>query len=127
MLNKRRFVIEQLFGLVGVMFTAILSLIGVIYQNSTKTKQDDLINKVESLKKENKEFSNDILNKLDEVTMNNLKRFIVLELTKINSGVYTPTDSQKRMLKDAKDEYNRSGGDSYVDDLYDELREKHII
>lgn len=109
------------------MFTAILSLIGVIYQNSTKTKQDDLLNKVESFKKENKEFSNDILNKLDEVTMNNLKRFIVLELTKINSGIYTPTDSQKKMLKEAKDEYNRSGGDSYVDDLYDELREKHII
>ena len=31
------------------------------------------------------------------------------------------------MLKDAKDEYNKAGGDSYVDDMYDDARAKGLI
>lgn len=33
----------------------------------------------------------------------------------------------KKSIKDTKDEYNAAGGDSYVDDMYEDLRDKGLI
>ena len=59
--------------------------------------------------------------------MNDLKRFLIIEMTKIDQGIYKATDNQRRMLKEAKDEYNHDGGDSYVDDMYDDLRNRNLL
>ena len=60
------------------------------------------------------------------------EKFIVDLATGYLAGVpeYTvnvPSEEQKRVLKDTKDEYNAAGGDSYVDDMYEDLRNKGLI
>ena len=114
-------------SLIGVIIAAILSLVGVIYQTKSKEKQDNILNKLNSFHKEAINADNEILAKVDDVRMNVLKRFLVSEISKINNGDYIPNEEQKRVLKDAKDEYNKAGGDSYVDDMYDDARSKNLI
>jgi gas vesicle protein len=117
----------SILSLIGVIIAAVLSLIGVIYQTKSKEKQDNIINKLSNFHKEAIDADNKILAKVDDVRMNALKRFLVSELTKIMNKDYIPNEEQKRMLKEAKDEYNKAGGDSYVDDMYDDARAKGLI
>lgn len=117
----------SILSLIGVIIAAVLSLIGVIYQTKSKEKQDNIINKLNNFHEETIEADNKILAKVDDVHMNVLKRFLVTELTKIANKDYIPNEEQKRMLKEAKDEYNKAGGDSYVDDMYDDARAKRLI
>lgn len=91
--------------------------------NSVKKLQKD----IQDLRKESKEGDKEIYKRIGRKDMNDTKRFLVTELTKIKEGYYVPTEEQKRILKDSKDVYNENGGDSYVDDMYDDLRNKGLI
>jgi len=125
---------DAFWSFLGVVIVAIISLIGTIIQSKSHKKletQEDLIktvdSKIEALHKESKEDDINLRQKLDYITMNQLKRFLIIEMTKIKNGSYIPTENQKRMLSEAKDEYNQAGGDSYVDDMYDDLRKNNLL
>lgn len=107
---------------IATILVAVLSLIGIIIQTKSKARQESIEAKIDSLRKESKEGDERINNKMDEARKNGLLRFLVTEMSKIRKGDYVPDGEQKRMLKQAKDEYNSVGGDSYVDDMYDDLR-----
>ena len=117
-----------------MIIVAIISLIGIIIQTKSHNKlqkQSDIVKtmdaKLDKLRAETKKDDFNLNKKLDENKMNDLKRFLIIEMTKIDQGIYQATDNQKRMLKEAKDEYNRAGGDSYVDDMYDKLKDKNLL
>lgn len=125
---------DAFWSFLGVVIVAIISLIGTIIQSKSHKKletQEDLIksvdSKIETLRKESKEDDINLRQKLDYITMNQLKRFLIVEMTKIKNGSYIPTENQKRMLSEAKDEYNQAGGDSYVDEMYDDLRKNNLL
>lgn len=125
---------DAFWSFLGVVIVAIISLIGTVIQSKSHKKletQEDLIksvdSKIEALRKESKEDDVNLRQKLDYITMNQLKRFLIVEMTKIKNGSYIPTENQKRMLSEAKDEYNQAGGDSYVDDMYDDLRKNNLL
>lgn len=63
---------------------------------------------------------------LDNETMTRCKSDLVSILSKIKTG-YNPTIEEKRIIKETKDLYNSKGGDSYVDDLFDDLRKEGKI
>ena len=125
---------DSFLSFIGVITVAIISLIGTIIQTKSHNKleqQNDLVKsinkKLDKLRAESKKDDFKLNKKLDENKMNDLKRFLIIEMTKIDQGIYKATDNQKRMLKEAKDEYNRAGGDSYVDDMYDKLKDKNLL
>lgn len=125
---------DAFWSFLGVVIVAIISLIGTVIQSKSHKKletQEDLIksvdSKIETLRKESKEDDINLRQKLDYITMNQLKRFLIVEMTKIKNGSYIPTENQKRMLSEAKDEYNQAGGDSYVDEMYDDLRKNNLL
>lgn len=105
---------------VAMVAVALISLTGVIIQTNSNSK-------IDQLRKESKESDEKLENKITEVNMNDLKRFLITEMSKIKQGVFVPTENEKRVLSEAKDEYNESGGDSYVDDMYDELKKAGLI
>ena len=43
-------------------------------------------------------------------------------MSRIQNG-YNPTTEEKMILYETKEKYNDLGGDSYVDDMFDKLRE----
>ena len=59
--------------------------------------------------------------------MDMCKRFLILEMTKIQNGAYIPNEEQKRMLYETKERYNNDGGDSYVDRMFENLQEKGLL
>ena len=125
---------DSFLSFLGMIIVAIISLIGIIIQTKSHNKlqkQSDIVKtmdmKLDKLRAESKKDDFNLNKKLDENKMNDLKRFLIIEMTKIDQGIYQATDNQKRMLKEAKDEYNRAGGDSYVDDMYDKLKDKNLL
>lgn len=105
---------------VAMVAVALISLTGVIIQTNSNSK-------IDQLRKESKESDEKLENKITEVNMNDLKRFLITEMSKIKQGAFTPTENEKRVIAEAKDEYNKAGGDSYVDDMYDELKKAGLI
>lgn len=125
---------DSFLSFLGMIIVAIIGLIGIIIQTKSHNKlqkQSDIVNtmdtKLDKLREESKKDDFNLNKKLDENKMNDLKRFLIIEMTKIDQGIYQATDNQRRMLKEAKDEYNRAGGDSYVDDMYDKLKDKNLL
>ena len=125
---------DSFLSFLGMIIVAIISLIGIIIQTKSHNKlqkQSDIVKtmdaKLDKLREESKKDDFKLNKKLDENKMNDLKRFLIIEMTKIDQGIYKATDNQRRMLKEAKDEYNHDGGDSYVDDMYDDLRNRNLL
>ena len=129
---------ESILSFLGMVIVAIIGLVGVILQVKSKEKTESINLKIDNLKKE---FTNELItfkeestesdkrisDQIQELRMTVCKRFLVTELSKIEEENYIPSEEQKRVLKDTKDEYNAAGGDSYVDDMYDDLRDKGLI
>ena len=125
---------DSFLSFLGMIIVAIISLIGIIIQTKSHNKlqkQNDIVKtmdeKLDELRAEAKEDDSKLHKKLDENKMNDLKRFLIIEMTKIDQGIYQATDNQRRMLKEAKDEYNHAGGDSYVDDMYNNLKDRNLL
>lgn len=128
---------DSILSFLGMVIVAIIGLVGVILQVKSKEKTEFIDSKIDNMKKE---FTNELISfkeestesdkrisdQIQEVRMTVCKRFLVTELSKIEEN-YIPSEEQKRVLKDTKDEYNAAGGDSYVDDMYDDLRDKGLI
>ena len=105
---------------IGMVVVALISLIGVIIQTNSNSK-------IDQLRTESKASDEKLENKINDVNMNDLKRFLITEMSKIKQGAFVPTENEKRVLSEAKDDYNKLGGDSYVDDMYDELKKAGLI
>jgi len=125
---------DSILNFLGMIIVAIIGLIGVIVQTKSHAKikkQDDLMKtideKIDNLRIESKKDDIRLNEKIDDFNMNTLKRFLITEMTKINQEAYIPTDNQKRVISESKGEYNKAGGDSYVDDMYDELKNKGLL
>ena len=136
---------DSVLSFLGMVIVAIIGLVGVILQVKSKEKTESIDLKIDNIKKEftkkTDDFTNELItfkeestesdkrisDQIQEVRMTVCKRFLVTELSKIEEENYIPSEEQKRVLKDTKDEYNASGGDSYVDDMYDDLRDKGLI
>ena len=136
---------ESILSFLGMVIVAIIGLVGVILQVKSKEKTesidmkianikreftkktDDFTNELITFKEESTESDKRISDQIQEVRMTVCKRFLVTELSKIEEENYIPSEEQKRVLKDTKDEYNSAGGDSYVDDMYEDLRDKGLI
>ena len=136
---------DSILSFLGMVIVAIIGLVGVILQVKSKEKTESIDSKIDNIKKEYTKKTDDFTNELisfkeestesdkmisdqiQEVRMTVCKRFLVTELSKIEEENYIPSEEQKRVLKDTKDEYNAAGGDSYVDDMYDDLRDKGLI
>ena len=136
---------DGILSFLGMVIVAIIGLVGVILQVKSKEKTESIDLKIDNLKKEftkkTDDFANELItfkeestesdkrisDQIQEVRMTVCKRFLVTELSKIQEESYIPSEEQKRVLKDTKDEYNSAGGDSYVDDMYDDIRNKGLI
>lgn len=119
---------------VATVLVAVIGLIGIIIQSKSNNKlksQEELLktvdDKIDKLKTQSTEEDIKLNEKLDNIDMENCKRFLVVEMTKMKEGSYVPNEEQKRILKETKTIYNAKGGDSYVDDMYDDLRERKIL
>lgn len=119
---------------IATVIVAIIGLIGIIIQSKSNGKlksQEDLLktvdDKMDKLRLQSIEEDKKINKKLDDIDMENCKRFLVVEMTKIKENAYIPNEEQKRLIHETKKIYNSRGGDSYVDSMFDDLRDKKML
>lgn len=119
---------------IATVLVAIIGLVGIVIQNKSNSKlksQEDLLktvdDKMDKLKTQSIEEDKRLNKKLDKMDMDNCKRFLIVEMTKIQDGMYTPNEEQKRMLYETKERYNNDGGDSYVDNMFEDLQAKGLL
>ena len=111
----------------ATIIVAIIGLVGIVIQTKSKEKIEHTNSKIDELRKESKTMDDILSTKLDATKLQTLKLWLITELTKVRDDVYIPNEEQKRLIIEAKSEYNRLGGDSYVDDMFDECKEKNLI
>ena len=104
---------------IATVMVAIISLIGVVIQTKS--------HKLDKMRQESKKDDEQLNNKIDDIDMDVCKRFLIIEMTKIQNESYIPNDEQKRMLYETKERYNKNGGDSYVDRMFENLQEKNLL
>lgn len=119
---------------IATVLVAIIGLIGIYIQTRSNNKlksQEDLLKtvdeKMDKFKKQSEDEDRKIHEKLDRMEMDNCKRFLIVEMTKIQDGTYVPNEEQKRMLHETKKTYNDKGGDSYVDSMFERLQAKGLL
>lgn len=125
---------DSLLNFLGMVLVALIGLIGIIVQTKSHQKidkQDILMKsidkKIDTLRTESKRDDIKLNNKIDSINMNTTKRFLITEMTKIKENTYVPTDNQRRVIHETKDEYNKAGGDSYVDDMFQDLVKQGLL
>lgn len=118
---------DSLLNFGATVIVAIIGFVGIVIQTKSKEKQDSISKKIDALSIESKNGDRTLSDKLDESKMQILKVWLTNELTKVRDGIYKPNEEQKRLLFEAKKEYNNLGGDSYVDEMFDECKLKNLI
>ena len=118
---------DAVYNLIATLGVAIISLIGIFVQTKSKEKQDSISQKLDLLRKESKVGDTALNNKLDKNRIKTLRMWLITELTKIRDESYTLNEEQKRLIHEVKDEYNGLGGDSYVDDMFEDCKKKNLI
>lgn len=118
---------DSLLNLIATIIVAIIGLIGIVIQTKSKERQDNISSKIDALRVDSQKTDKELMNKIDLSRMQILKVWLTTELTKVRDELYKPTEEQKRLLFEAKKEYNVLGGDSYVDDMFDECKEKGLL
>lgn len=119
---------------IATIAVAIIGLIGIMIQTHSNNKlksQEDLLKtvdeKMDKFKKQSEDEDRKIHSKLDKMEMDNCKRFLIVEMTKIQDGAYVPNEEQKRMLHETKKTYNDKGGNSYVNSMFERLQAKGLL
>lgn len=119
---------------IATVLVAIIGLIGIIIQSKSSNKlksQQELLEtvdeKIDKFKNQSENEDKKLYNKLDKMEMNISKRFLIVEMTKIQDNMYVPNEEQKRMLYETKKIYNDKGGDSYVDTMFERLQSKGLL
>ena len=93
---------------------AMITTLGVIATTIIQTHTANKNNKIESI-------LNDIKVDIKNEKMARCKVDLINVMSRIKNG-YEPTDEERRILIEEKEEYNHLGGDSYVDDMYEKLQ-----
>lgn len=110
----------------AILVTAI-STVGVIIttiiQSYHAKKKDNIETKLDNIQKEFKTDISSLQNNLNIESLERCKTDLVSLMSKIKNG-YTPTTEEKMILYETKTKYNKLGGDSYVDDMFDGLKKE---
>lgn len=109
---------------------AVIGLIGLIAQSLISASTSKKIKSNEAREKEidNKltAMENRLAKKIEDTKLNSNKRFLVDFMRRCEKGEQF-SDEEIRYAFEAKEEYNRLGGNSYVDTKWDLLVEKGIL
>ena len=98
---------------------AIITTLGVV--------STTLIQAIQANKKDSIESKLDnIRNALEKETLNRCKVDLINVMSRIKNG-YVPTEEEKRVLIEEKEEYNKLGGNTYVDEMYNSLKKEGLI
>ena len=119
---------EAIIQFLATIIVGVIGLVGVIFQTKTKVQTEDINYKLDQMKQSHNVDCQKIQAHIDDVEKDSLKRFLTNELSEIRRKKQPRlSEEQKMLIYEAKEKYNKLGGDSYVDDLFDDIKKKDIL
>jgi hypothetical protein len=125
--------VMALIAQIGVGFTAICSLAGILIQVRAggKAKKNDetvkeINKKIDQMKIDSEESDRKLNERMDHQELRCYKDSLIIAMSKIQNG-YIPTLEEKYLIHEQKAKYNTLGGNSYVDEMFDKLVKKDLI
>jgi hypothetical protein len=106
-------------GVIGIVIQSLISANTNSKIKSNEAREMDINNKLTAMEKR-------LTNKIEDTKLNSNKRFLVDFMRRCEKGEQF-SDEEIRYAFEAKEEYNRLGGNSYVDTKWDMLIEKGIL
>lgn len=105
---------------------ALITTLGVIsttiIQGVQAKQKDNMNSKLSAIQIDFRKEIKEVNSALRQEKLDRAKSDLVGLMSRIQNG-YNPTTEEKMILYETKEKYNDLGGDSYVDDMFDKLRE----
>lgn len=117
---------EIITALIGGLCVAIPNIIATI-SSSKKNNIEKVKGEIqESIKDTEKSIKADITKvkkSLDDETLSRCKVDLINVMSRVQNG-YKLTEEERRILIEEKEQYNKLGGNSYVNDMFDRLKKE---
>lgn len=108
-----------LVALISGLSVAIPNILATLLSNRKEKTKKMLDDVTQSITKE----LESIKKALNQETLSRCKTDLINVMSRIQNG-YAPTEEERRILIEEKEQYNHLGGDSYVDDMFDRLKKE---
>ena len=112
-------IIVAIIGLIGLIAQSLISANTSRKIKSNEAREKEIDNKLSAMERR-------LTSKIEDTKLNSNKRFLVDFMRRCEKGEQF-SDEEIRYAFEAKEEYNRLGGNSYVDAKWDKLIEKGIL
>lgn len=112
-------IIVAVIGLIGLIAQSLISASTSKKIKSNEAREKEIDNKLSAMEKR-------LIDKIEDTKLNSNKRFLVDFMRRCEKGEQF-SDEEIKYAFEAKKEYNRLGGNSYVDTKWDKLIEKEIL
>ena len=112
-------IIVAIIGLIGLIAQSLISASTSKKIKSNETREKEIDNKLRAME-------NRLAKKIEDTKLNSNKRFLVDFMRRCEKGEQF-SDEEIRYAFEAKEEYNRLGGNSYVNTKWDVLIKKRIL
>ena len=115
-------------GIVVAIITTIGTVINTIVTKHYSRKDDieDVKKLIKDLKTDSDKRDDELNQKFKSIAMLYAKVYLIDFLSRVEAGEKMNKE-QIRLLYEMKEAYNNAGGDSYVDDLFDYLKNSKMI
>lgn len=116
-------------ALISGLCVAIPNVIATLTSNRKEkfAKVENNINKsIKDVEKNIKADLTKLKNTLNEETLNRCKVDLINAMSRVQNG-YSLMEEERRILIEEKEQYNKLGGNSYVDDMFDRLKKEGKI
>lgn len=117
-------------GIITALITGLCVAVPSIITTITQSKKNNLDGVKGDIQKSIKDTERvlkaditKVRNSLSEETIARCKVDLINVMSRVQNG-YTLTEEERRILIEEKEQYNKLGGDSYVDDMFDRLKKE---
>ncbi len=117
---------EIITALIGGLCVAIPNIIATISsskRNNIEKVKGEIKESIKDTEKNIKADITKVKKSLDDETLSRCKVDLINVMSRVQNG-YKLTEEERRILIEEKEQYNKLGGNSYVDDMFDRLKKE---
>ena len=92
-------------------------------KNNIASLKEDIKKSIKATETTIKADITKVRNSLNEETLDRCKVDVINSMSRVQNG-YSLTEEERRILIEEKEKYNKLGGDSYVDDIFERLKKE---
>lgn len=117
---------EIITALIGGLCVAVPNIIATISsskRNNIEKVKGEIQESIKDTEKSIKADITKVKKSLDDETLSRCKVDLINVMSRVQNG-YKLTEEERRILIEEKEQYNKLGGNSYVNDMFDRLKKE---